>query len=124
MIFVARYRTDIEALPRSAAPSRITVMSDITHYFAAGLYAKQHTLELDEVAEKHVHSHDHLSILAAGCVIVDVDGQSDIYGAPACIVIKAGKKHKITGLMKSVWFCIHATDDTDPDHIDHVLTGD
>lgn len=93
----------------------------VVHHFAAGVYAKQMTLPRDAYAEKHVHSYDHMSILAKGHVFVYVDGVEEEYVAPACICIKRGQKHKILAIEDSVWFCIHATDETDPDHVDEVL---
>lgn len=93
----------------------------VVHHFAAGVYAKQMTLPANHYAEKHVHSFDHMSILGQGRVVVTVDGKDSEYSAPACICIKAGQKHRIVALEDSVWFCIHATDDTDPNHVDEVL---
>lgn len=93
------------------------------HHFAAGVYAKQMTMPKSHWAEKHVHAYDHLSILASGSVVVEVDGVRTGYVAPACIEIRAGKAHRIEALSDSVWFCIHATDETDPDKVDAVLIG-
>lgn len=103
--------------------NRISIMeidfsSRITHHFGAGVYAKETRLHKDEVFTQHKHNHDHISILASGCVAVEVDGQTEIYGAPACILIKAGAHHKVVGMMDSTWFCIHATDETDPKRVD------
>lgn len=95
----------------------------VVHHFAAGMYAKQMTLPAHHYAIKHVHSYDHLSILAKGHVTVDIDGHVDEYHAPACILIKAGCKHRIVAHEESVWFCIHATDETDTDKMDEVLIG-
>lgn len=93
----------------------------VVHHFAAGVYAKQMTLPANHFAVKHSHSYDHLSILAKGHVTVDIDGEVTEYTAPACITIKAGAKHRIVAHEDAVWFCIHATDETDPDKVDEVL---
>lgn len=93
------------------------------HHFAAGVYAKQMTLPKGHWAMKHVHDYDHLSILSQGTVVVEVDGVRHGYAAPACILIKAGQEHRIEALSDAVWFCIHATDETDPDKVDAVLIG-
>jgi quercetin dioxygenase-like cupin family protein len=93
----------------------------VVHHFAAGVYAKQMSLPANHYAVKHVHSHDHMSILAQGHVTVDVDGVVQEYKAPACICIKAGQKHRIVAVKDSVWFCIHATDETESDRVDEVL---
>jgi DNA/RNA-binding domain of Phe-tRNA-synthetase-like protein len=44
-----------------------------------------------------------------------------VYEAPACIEIKKQTNHMITALEDAVWFCVHATDETDVDRIDEVL---
>lgn len=93
----------------------------VVHHFAAGVYAKQMQLPAGHYAVKHTHDYDHLSILAKGEVVVMVDEEATVYAAPACINIKAGQEHRIEAISDAVWFCIHATDETDPDKIDEVL---
>jgi quercetin dioxygenase-like cupin family protein len=93
----------------------------VVHHFSDGVYAKQMTLPANHYAVKHSHSYDHLSILAQGLVSVNVDGEVTEYRAPACISIKAGTKHMIVAHEDSVWFCIHATDQTDAEGMDEVL---
>jgi quercetin dioxygenase-like cupin family protein len=61
--------------------------------------------------------------LAKGGVTVEVEGVRTEYKAPACINILAGQHHTITAHEDSVWFCIHATQETDADKIDEVLIG-
>jgi len=52
---------------------------------------------------------------------VEVQGVEKDYMAPACITILAGQHHTITAHEDSVWFCIHATDETDAANVDEVL---
>lgn len=94
----------------------------VVHHFSAGLYAKQMLLPAKHYAVSHAHAYDHLSILAKGDVTVEVEGVRTEYKAPACINILAGFHHTITAHEDSVWFCIHATDETDVDNIDEILT--
>ena len=94
---------------------------NITHHFSDGLYAKQMHLPKDHYAETHSHHYSHLSILAKGKVIVELDGIKTEYTAPACIEIKAEAKHKITALEDVTWYCVHATEETDPNKVDQVL---
>jgi len=97
----------------------------IVHHFSSGVYAKQMNLPKDSVIGKHVHTYDHLSILSSGQVLVYVDDLEPMfYEAPIAITILANKSHAVRALTDSVWFCIHATDETDPDRIDQVLIGD
>jgi quercetin dioxygenase-like cupin family protein len=93
----------------------------IKHFFSGREYAKQMTLPAGHYAETHKHNHDHLSILAAGRVLVTIDGATAEHTGPTCITIPAGAVHRIDALTDSTWFCVHATDETDPDKIDHQL---
>jgi quercetin dioxygenase-like cupin family protein len=93
----------------------------IEHHFSAGVYAKRMCLPAGHYAETHEHAYDHMSILASGDVTVEIDGVQTRYTGGAVINIAAGKKHRIEAKTDSVWFCIHATDETDVEHIDEVL---
>jgi quercetin dioxygenase-like cupin family protein len=94
---------------------------NIKHFFSGREYAKQMTLPAAHFAETHVHNYDHLSILAKGVVKVTIDGKEELYAGPTCLVIPANAVHTIVALTDSVWFCIHATDETDPEKVDSVL---
>lgn len=94
---------------------------EVVHHFSSGVYAKQMTLPAGCFAVSHKHRHSHLSILAAGMARVEVDGISTDYTAPACIEIAADAHHKITALADVVWYCIHATEETDPNRIDETV---
>jgi len=93
------------------------------HNFSDGLYAKEMTMPSGYVAYSHSHPYSHLSILAKGRVIVRTDSYNQEYVAPACINIEANTYHQIESLEDCVWFCIHATDETDENKIDEVLIG-
>lgn len=93
----------------------------VVHHFSAGVYAKQMLLPAKHFAVSHAHAYDHLSILAKGRATVEVQGVETEYTAPACITILADEHHTITAIEDSVWFCIHATDETDPESVDEVL---
>ena len=91
------------------------------HHFSDGLYAKQMSIPKGFIACQHKHSFSHLSILAKGRVIVKTDDYNKEYIAPACIEIKAEIYHQIEALEDSAWFCVHATEETDPNKADEVL---
>jgi quercetin dioxygenase-like cupin family protein len=92
------------------------------HHFSEGLYAKEMELKEGSFAVQHKHKYDHLSILAKGRVRVLFDGElSKEYVAPACITIIKDINHAVYALEDSVWFCIHATSETDVETIDKVL---
>ena len=109
--------------PIESIDMSIDIDLGVVHHFSAGVYAKQMHLPSGHYAVTHAHVYDHLSILASGRVLVVVDGVEQEYKAPACINIQAGKHHEVIALADSVWFCVHATDETDPDKVDKVLIG-
>lgn len=93
----------------------------LAHHFGGGVYAKETRIPAGLKLVQHVHAHDHLSILAEGVVVVSVDGEAHTLRSPACITIEAGKTHEVHALVNSVWYCVHATEETDPDKVDAVL---
>lgn len=96
----------------------------IKHYFSDGVYAKQMHIDAGQYIVSHKHKYNHMSILASGEVTVRIDGKETRYEAPACIEIGAEQHHMITAIKDSVWFCIHATAETDADMIDETLISD
>ena len=93
----------------------------VIHNFSDGLYAKQMHVPTGYAIVKHEHTFSHLSILAKGKVIVRTDEGEKVVSAPACLEIKKNVVHSVEALEDSVWFCIHATDETDVDKVDQVL---
>lgn len=94
----------------------------IAHHFGPNVYAKQMRLEAGHQVATHKHRYDHLSVLASGEAVIDVDGEEPRhYVGPTGITILAGREHTITALTDIDWFCIHATDFTDVDLIDATL---
>lgn len=94
---------------------------EVTHHFSDGLYAKESFVPMGTAILKHTHNFSHLSILAKGRVAVMRGDAIEIIEAPACIEIKAHIVHGIKAMSDCVWFCIHATDETDPSKVDHAL---
>ena len=95
---------------------------DVQHHFGGGVYAKEIRLPADYLLVHHKHLFDHLSILASGSIELVVDGEKKVIDAPACLTIKANAHHGVKSLTEVLWYCIHATDCTDEDKIDEVLT--
>jgi quercetin dioxygenase-like cupin family protein len=96
----------------------------VHHNFGGGVYAKETQIPAGVVLTQHTHPHDHLSILAQGIAMVEADGERRTLIGPCCITIKAGAPHKVTAHTPVVWYCIHATEDTDPATVDtSVLSG-
>lgn len=93
----------------------------VKHFFSDGLYAKQMSLPKGYEAISHAHNYNHLSLLAKGRVTVRTDDSVTEYTAPAILEIVAGVHHSITAHEDVVWYCIHATDETDSSEVDEVL---
>jgi quercetin dioxygenase-like cupin family protein len=94
------------------------------HHFSSGVYAKQMMIPAGHFVGSHAHQYSHLSVLANGDVIVEVDGVPMEYSGPTCIEIKAGCEHKVFAKTDAVWFCIHATEATNADEVDAVLIAE
>ncbi len=101
--------------------SEISVVDAVEHFFSDGVYAKQLNLNAFHIAQTHIHKYSHLSILAKGRVVVNVEGNEKEYIAPTCIEIKAGLEHSIEALEDSTFFCVHHTFETDVNKVDEVL---
>lgn len=93
----------------------------IEHHFSDGVYAKEMRIPAHHYVVKHVHDYNHISILAEGSVVVEVGNTVSMYSAPCCVQIPKGTKHTIRALSDAVWYCIHATDEKDPERVDQVL---
>jgi quercetin dioxygenase-like cupin family protein len=93
----------------------------VVHHFGGGAYAKETIIPAGVTLVQHSHPHDHLSILAFGRVIVRQMESQEVFRAPKCITIKAGVSHSVEAIDDSVWYCIHATDDTDPASVDRSI---
>ena len=93
----------------------------IQHHFSSGVYAKEMHVPAGYVVGSHSHTFDHLSLLASGEVIVKTDDDEAHYVAPTVVTIKKHKHQEIHALKDAVWFCIHATEETDPSKVDEVL---
>ena len=94
---------------------------NIAHHFLPALYAKETLIPAGFRAVQHAHEHPHASVLVRGTVTVTVDGVSTYHAAPAYLIIEAGKTHEVVAQTDAVWYCIHATDETDATKIDEVL---
>lgn len=91
------------------------------HFFAGGVYAKKMIIKQGTQVPTHKHIFDHMSLLAQGRVRVAVGRITTEYVAPTMIEIKKEMVHTVSALEDSVWYCIHATNETDPENIDHTL---
>lgn len=95
----------------------------IAHHFGGGAYVKQTEIPQGASLAQHVHEHDHLSYLVRGEVVLMVDRVAQLVRAPSCILLAAGKAHEVHAVTDATWLCIWATDCTDAERVDDVLTG-
>ena len=79
---------------------------DIEHYTGGGMYAKLTHMRAGVVLAQHRHKHDHMSLLASGSVVLEIDGVQRVLRAPACVIVEAHKHHLVRALTDSVWFCL------------------
>ncbi len=93
----------------------------VEHFFCDGLYAKKMRIAKGLLVGKHVHDFTHVSALKSGRVLLGVDGVKTEHVAPCYLTIEAGKVHTIEAIEDSEWFCIHMTDEDDPEKIDETL---
>jgi quercetin dioxygenase-like cupin family protein len=77
-----------------------------THSFG-GIEALIWRLNKGMFVPKHVHNHDHMSILISGKILLDIEGIISEIHAGEVIEVKAGKSHVITALEDIVWACLH-----------------
>lgn len=100
---------------------------NVRHHFTGqdrgkGVYAKELRIPAGFVMVSHRHLYDHLSILAGGTVVLSdgVNGGRTLTG-PCAVTIAAGMDHSLVALTDAVWFCVHPTDETNPDAVDATL---
>ena len=93
----------------------------VSHHFSDGLYAKEMYLKAGYIATSHSHKYSHLSILAKGEVYLRVNGVISYHASPCCIEITAEQEHEISAITDVVWYCLHATEETDINKVDEVL---
>lgn len=93
-----------------------------------GVYIKETFISAGAKLAMHKHVFSHKSVLASGYAkvyalessAIDMAFAPQIKG-PYVMGIKIGVSHCVEALTDCVWLCIHATDERDPDKIDHTL---
>ena len=93
----------------------------VKHHFIGGIYTKECHLPVGVRFAQHRHSFDHVSVLASGEALLEVDGVVTRLFGPAIVNIEAKKVHSVTPVTPCVWLCQHVTSCTDPDAIDEEL---
>lgn len=94
---------------------------EVKHHFIGGIYTKECALPVGFKFDQHKHKFDHMSVLASGTAVLEVDGVEVTITGPYILNIRANTVHSVTPLTPCVWLCQHVTDCTDPHDIDHEL---
>lgn len=93
-------------------------------YFG-NIWVRQNILEKagDTNGGGHKHKFDHVSLLAKGKVIVEIEGHPPKeFTAPTFIVIRKEHDHKFTALEDdTIWYCVFALRDLDGEPIDELF---
>lgn len=98
----------------------------LTHHMPEGdgVYMKRVDVPAGQTLHNHIHTFTHKSILAVGCARVTANGKPEVVHGPAVLTIERGVQHQVEAITNITWFCIHATNETDPENIDHTLVGE
>lgn len=88
---------------------------------ADGVYAKEVRIPAGVELTNHAHTFTHKSILAAGRALVRAGGVEKPFEGPVMLTIKQGVEHSVRAITDVTWFCLHATNESDPERIDHTL---
>jgi quercetin dioxygenase-like cupin family protein len=98
----------------------------LAHHFGddgSGVYIKETLIPAGTELAMHSHTFTHKSVLCVGVVRLTAgDDVREVVG-PAVLTVKQGTPHRVVALTDCAWLCIHASDETDPERIDHTLTG-
>ena len=90
----------------------------------AGVWCKQmHFKQTGDRMDGHLHTHNHLTLLASGSLRVTVNGTASEFTAPHMIFIHKDHTHELISLQdNTVAYCVHAVRDADTgDIIDDVI---
>jgi hypothetical protein len=95
----------------------------LANHFAAGTYLRERHAKAGSIIVGRIHKRDHLNIISKGRVVVMTEGQApETYTAPAVFKAEAGSQKIIYVEQDTVWLAVFATDETDPDKMEELLT--
>jgi hypothetical protein len=103
-------------MPVAAGHARATLadMAKIKHIHSDGVYIKAYRVPAGLKIYSKRFPNDHVTILGQGSVVVENSDENIKFVAPAHFVFKAMTRYTIHTLEDSVWYCVHATTETDP----------
>ena len=95
-------------------------VAQIRHIHSDGVYIKAFRVPSGLQFYTKRFTDEHISILGHGSVIVENGDKKLKFVAPAHFVFEAMTRYKIITLEDSVWYCIHATAETDQTVLDEL----
>lgn len=91
-------------------------VAKIKHILTDGVYVKAYLVPKGMRVTSKKFDHAHLVILAQGSILrEDADGTRVKYTAPAHYNLPANTRESAVTLEDCTWYCIHPTDETDPE---------
>jgi hypothetical protein len=108
--------TDINSLEPVEIPARATLadMAKIKNIHSDGVYIKAYRVPAGLKIYSKRFPDNHVTILGQGSVMVENGDQQLKFLAPAHFEFEAMTRYTIHTLEDSVWYCVHATTETDP----------
>ena len=117
-------QTDLQEIEQEAPtdvaqPKRVpfAAVSETKHILVPGVYAKATFVRRNVKFYTKKAPVDHISILALGEVLVDDGVKKTHLKAPATYTIPANTRAVCYSLTDCVYYCIHATDETDVEEL-------
>ena len=107
---------DTVDIPVAAKPARATLadMAKIKHIHSDGVYIKAYRVPAGLKIYSKRFPDDHVTILGQGSVVVENGDENIKFVAPAHFMFEAMTRYTVHTLEDSVWYCVHATNETDP----------
>lgn len=101
--------------PQESEPRAVPLaaVAQIKHIQADGVYVKAYFVPRGTKLYSKFFPTDHVTILAMGSIAMEVDGEMKRFVAPAHHIFPANRRIPIFVVEDSVWYCVHATDETD-----------
>jgi len=97
-------------VPRSVPLAAVATMK---HIQADGVYIQAYLVPKGTRLYSKFFPTDHVTILAHGSILMDDGETKKRYVAPAHHIFPANRRIAIVTIEDSVWYCVHATDETD-----------
>lgn len=108
-------RNDLASVAAVTEAERQTLASNarVKHIQSDDVYVKAYSVPPGIKLYNKTFSTDHVTILAQGEVVIEIDNDRVKFTAPAHYIFKANKRYAVYTMSNCVWYCIHPTDETD-----------